>query len=541
MIKPIGPRLFLAALMCLVVPATPLTAADSDGHWGIGVHGGLYKLVLSDHTDAWTPGWVLGADVKYGLTPKWSVGIEGAFMRTYLADLSGDKLANEDGAGSSFTKIPDGPMQRGVIAGLLGEYQFRKDATWSPFASVGAGMYFWKWTDKDGKTLMSDNAALDDPRAGLSIPTEDLAGNPYELKDQELYLMGGLGMAFAASDAISFELGLKFRYLTHVFTSFKDSKDIVGADPGELDLPRGIAEGTLGLTYHFGAGCPEPSASAAGSPANGPVPLDVQFQGSVIGGCPDYTYNWDFGDGTKSNEQSPHHTYETEGTYTAVLTVTDSKGKPATSNVVVTPSCAPVTATASGAPGSGQAPLVVAFQGGASGGCPPLTYVWEFGDGNTSADQNPKHEFAAEGAYTATLTVKDAKGASSEAKVPVKISSGMVPTQDKAMVLQGVNFQANKAVLLPEADEILKRVAQGLIAHPEVKVEIGGHTDSDGSASANLKLSQRRANAVRDYLVKQGVPAERMTAKGYGETQPISDNKTPEGKAMNRRVELKRM
>jgi OOP family OmpA-OmpF porin len=116
-----------------------------------------------------------------------------------------------------------------------------------------------------------------------------------------------------------------------------------------------------------------------------------------------------------------------------------------------------------------------------------------------------------------------------------------MPTPEKPIVLEGVHFQSSKAILLPESSGILDRVAESLIAHPDVKVEVGGHTDSDGSASANLKLSTKRANAVRDYLVKKGVPASQMTAKGYGETQPISDNKSPEGKAMNRRVELKRL
>jgi OOP family OmpA-OmpF porin len=74
-----------------------------------------------------------------------------------------------------------------------------------------------------------------------------------------------------------------------------------------------------------------------------------------------------------------------------------------------------------------------------------------------------------------------------------------------------------------------------------VKVEIGGHADSRGSDEHNMKLSQARAESVRDYLISQGVPAEQLTAMGYGETMPIGDNNTEEGRAKNRRVELKRM
>ena len=539
MMKPVNMHAWIAALMLTALAVSPTHATDQDGRWSIGVKGGIYKLVLSDHTDAWTPGWLVNGDVKYGLTSKWSLGAEGSWMQTKLADLTeGSKM--EDGAGASFSSIEDGPKQRGIVAGLFGEYHFIEDAKWSPFFTIGTGMYFWKWIDDEGNTLMSDDPLLDIDGGGLSFtPDEDLSGAPYELKDQELYAMAGLGMEYFASDAISFELGAKFRYLTHVLSDFKDEKEIVGSDPGELDLPRGIVEGTIGLTFHFGAGCPDESAVATASPTSGSVPFEAQFEASVTGGCPEYTYLWDFGDGTTSTERNPRHTYDKEGSYTATLTVTDAKGTPAMNTVALTATCPPVNATASGNPLSGQAPLIVTFEGNATGGCGPVSYVWEFGDGGTSTEQNPSHEYPAEGQYTATLTVTDSKGTKSETKVLVGVSPAFVPTAEKSLVLEGVNFQTGKAVLLPESEQILDRVAAALLARPELKIEVGGHSDADGSESANRKLSQRRADAVRTYLVKKGVPAERMTAKGYGESQPIADNKTPEGKAKNRRVELK--
>jgi outer membrane protein OmpA-like peptidoglycan-associated protein len=78
-------------------------------------------------------------------------------------------------------------------------------------------------------------------------------------------------------------------------------------------------------------------------------------------------------------------------------------------------------------------------------------------------------------------------------------------------------------------------------AWSEIKVEIEGHTDASGSEAHNLKLSQQRAESVRDYLVSKGVEASRLVAKGYGESQPIADNDSPEGMAKNRRVELKKV
>jgi OOP family OmpA-OmpF porin len=105
-----------------------------------------------------------------------------------------------------------------------------------------------------------------------------------------------------------------------------------------------------------------------------------------------------------------------------------------------------------------------------------------------------------------------------------------------AITLEGVNFEFNKAILTGESKPILDQVAAGLSKHPRVRVELQGHTDSVGSAPYNLTLSQHRAEAVRDYLIAQGVSSAELTAVGYGKTQPIADNKTAEGRALNRRV-----
>lgn len=108
----------------------------------------------------------------------------------------------------------------------------------------------------------------------------------------------------------------------------------------------------------------------------------------------------------------------------------------------------------------------------------------------------------------------------------------------KKLVLEGVNFDNDSAALRPDAIAILDQAAATLKEWGEVKVEVAGHTDSVSSDAYNQKLSERRAEAVRAYLIGKGVAAERLTAKGYGEAQPIADNTTAEGRAKNRRVEL---
>ncbi len=106
-------------------------------------------------------------------------------------------------------------------------------------------------------------------------------------------------------------------------------------------------------------------------------------------------------------------------------------------------------------------------------------------------------------------------------------------------VLVGVNFAFNSAELTPESYPILYDAAKTLLRNPDLNIEIQGHTDNIGSASYNMKLSQKRADAVKYYLMTKMVPAGRLTAVGYGESNPAVDNKTAQGRATNRRIEFK--
>jgi len=114
----------------------------------------------------------------------------------------------------------------------------------------------------------------------------------------------------------------------------------------------------------------------------------------------------------------------------------------------------------------------------------------------------------------------------------------IVVTQKKIELKQTVYFDTNKARIKPVSFPLLNEVAQAMADNPTIKVEIQGHTDSQGSDSFNLKLSQRRAESVRTYLMQQGVDGDRMVPKGYGERVPIADNRTKAGRAQNRRVEF---
>ncbi len=106
----------------------------------------------------------------------------------------------------------------------------------------------------------------------------------------------------------------------------------------------------------------------------------------------------------------------------------------------------------------------------------------------------------------------------------------------KAFVLD-VQFATGKAKLKPESFERLDTVVEYMVHKKDARIEISGHTDTTGKKAANKKLSQERADAVRDYLVSKGVDASRITAVGYGDEKPIAPNDTAEGRQKNRRIE----
>ncbi|MGE5436054.1 MAG: OmpA family protein [Syntrophothermus sp.] len=109
------------------------------------------------------------------------------------------------------------------------------------------------------------------------------------------------------------------------------------------------------------------------------------------------------------------------------------------------------------------------------------------------------------------------------------------------IVLEGINFATGKADITPESEATLQKALKTLTTYPDIIVEISGHTDNVGSNSSNQKLSQRRADSVKKWLVDKGIDASRITAKGYGEDRPIAPNDTKENKFKNRRIEFVRI
>jgi outer membrane protein OmpA-like peptidoglycan-associated protein len=149
--------------------------------------------------------------------------------------------------------------------------------------------------------------------------------------------------------------------------------------------------------------------------------------------------------------------------------------------------------------------------------------------------------------HTHPLLVDTDNGGVADGKEVARGTDPLNPDDDRPVmqvgekiILQGINFESGKATLLPSSVDTLNAVAIGLLANPEIKIEISGHTDNIGSDAYNLRLSQRRAEAVKQFLVGKGVADERIKTIGYGSKKPIEKNTTSKGRAKNRRIEFLR-
>jgi outer membrane protein OmpA-like peptidoglycan-associated protein len=165
------------------------------------------------------------------------------------------------------------------------------------------------------------------------------------------------------------------------------------------------------------------------------------------------------------------------------------------------------------------------------------------GDGLADGDEAKTHKSDPAKADTDGGGVNDgaevARGTSPlKPQDDVARAAPLILERGKTVILEGVNFATGSAVLTRESERTLEKAFVALVVNPDVRVEIAGYTDNVGSAAINERLSQRRADAVKAWLVKRGIGARRMTTIGKGMRDPIAPNDVPEGRAQNRRIEF---
>lgn len=178
----------------------------------------------------------------------------------------------------------------------------------------------------------------------------------------------------------------------------------------------------------------------------------------------------------------------------------------------------------------------------------PLTYAWSLCDGTTAEGATVTKAFNMSKECKVSLTVTDVAGSTdttSHVIAPMAVvapvaqaEAAAVPIVEEIFVFRNIQFDFNKAVVKPEWLPVLDAAAD-IIKDRQKAIAVEGHTDSVGGLEYNQKLSQQRAAAVKDILVKDGVEASKIETRGYGKTQPRYTNDTKQGRDMNRRVEIK--
>ena len=233
---------------------------------------------------------------------------------------------------------------------------------------------------------------------------------------------------------------------------FGDGSTSTDQNPSHVYLMKGLYTVKLTVKNAYGTSIAlkkdyiaigmEPKADFIATPTTGNVPLVVQFTDMSLGQITNWV--WDFGDGTRSTDQNPVHTYWTSGVYTVMLTISNDYGSTyVTKNNYITVT-GPLTSKFTFSPTAGKAPLMVAFTDRSFGG--PTGWSWDFGDGMKSSDQNPSHTFASSGAYNVKLTITRGSDTATSTQV---MNVGGVPIAD----FIGNPLSANVAQLISFTDK----------------------------------------------------------------------------------------
>ncbi len=454
-------------------------AQPATGHYGFGPWAGGIKLV-GGTDDQCVISYMSGLNLHY-------------FFSDYVAgELSG-------GLGWVRPRDPDSYFK---VAGGYRTYIYPFDykirihpfskSRLNPYFAFGAGVVFWNL-----RRLAGEDKWFPIPESG-----ESEYGRKFNIT-----LLSQVGAQFYISDRTAFDLGLRYAHW------LGQSKDNIGTgDPNS-----GAVEVRRGLNFSFGGFIDRDKDGIEDKYDADPYQAE-DFDGfQDEDGAPDLDND---GDGIPDDrDNAPMDAEDRDG-------FEDSDGVPDTDN------------DGDGIPDSldkcpNQAEDMDGYQD--EDGCPDFD---NDGDGIPDAKDNCPDQAETVNGY------EDEDGCPDE--IPMDATLRVQPAQtisfeDSKLILTGVTFATGKAALTENAKRVLDTVYESLVIHSDVRLEIRGYTDDVGSAASNLKLSQSRAESVREYLVTRGIGSNRLKAIGYGEANPISSNKSSEGREKNRRIEFIRL
>ncbi|HHM24442.1 MAG TPA: OmpA family protein [Bacteroidetes bacterium] len=465
---------------------------DFQHNLGIGLFAGPQKLIGGDSDAAMIGGWG-GLDLFYGVNSQ--------FLFDLSAAAGWTRHRAPDSQIRHITTPPQSYFRTWLFpVSLNATYFFNADGGFRPFITVGGGATVWQLRYAKWKNDLFSPSGV------------NIYGTQYNATGN-----AGLGFVWFLSENILLEVGGRYSYL------YDQTLDIIGSGykglpvngvPNERvvkigpgDANNGVLELRIGLKFLFkgprdsdGDGildrddkCPqEPEDFDGFQDEDGCPDPDNDHDGilDLVDKCPNKAEDLD---GYQDRDGCPD--YDNDGD-----AIPDSVDK-----------C------------PNRAEDMDGFQD--QDGCPDLD---NDGDGIPDARDKCPNDPETFNGY------QDDDGCPDKApkKEGPKIEVGA------RLIFPRVTFLSGSATLTPSAKATLDSVYQLLKEHPEVRVEIRGYTDNVGSAARNLELSQRRARAVKRYLVRKGIDPNRLIAIGFGEDHPIADNSTPEGRAKNRRIEF---
>jgi OmpA-OmpF porin, OOP family len=457
---------------------------------------------------------------------KWAIGLMGG-KTVYNGDYGGDFLEFSPFYGLGSLSI-DRYLNRSLDLGIqaeYGDYGYFEAAQTYFLLQKTDGFFLLKYKFNNGYIFKEDAIIAPYLAAGVGMAT--YSGDKGDTDGIDMVVPVGLGIKLNMLPWLALQYQFRYNFTT------EDKRDLKVAEKND-----GFAANSLGLIFSFGAPkdsdkdgvpdktdqCPETPLGVSVTPDGCPVDVDKDGIADYLDKCPTVP-------GIAAFEGCPDSDgdgiQDAEDECPAVKGVASLMGCPDTDGDGIKDSedkCPNIKGIAAffGCPDSDSDGITDAedrcpFAKGtvALKGCPDT-------DNDSIPDIDDK--------CPTVFGIKENKGCP-EVKAEVK------KVFDKA--LRGINFETGKDIIKGSSFQILNDVVLVMQENPEFNLEINGHTDAVGSAELNQDLSQKRAFAVVKYLTDKGIAASRMTAKGFGESMPVADNDTADGRALNRRVEFK--